>query len=266
MDIGQRLKQARLEAGLSQRQLCGDKITRNMLSQIENGSARPSMDTLAYLAKQLGKPLAFFLEKTAAQPGLPPSLKQARQAYQQKGYVKVIELLSDIDPAFAHESYLLLALSRMALAQQVISQGQRKYALKLLEKAADDAGHTLYFTPAMEKERLLLLYEADPDTAAALWEVFVKDPRPLHLQAQAALQSDRPADAIKALEATDERCSKWHLLRGLAAMKLQDFETAIFCLGQAEKDFPKACIPALEVCYRETGDYKMAYTYACKQR
>lgn len=34
MELGQRLKQARLEAGMSQRQLCGDVITRNMLSQI----------------------------------------------------------------------------------------------------------------------------------------------------------------------------------------------------------------------------------------
>jgi transcriptional regulator with XRE-family HTH domain len=54
MELGQRLRQARLEAGLSQRQLCGDTITRNMLSLIENGSARPSMDTLRCLAARLG--------------------------------------------------------------------------------------------------------------------------------------------------------------------------------------------------------------------
>ena len=55
MELSQKLKQARLDAGLSQKALCGDRITRNMLSQIENGSARPSMDTLRYLAGQLGK-------------------------------------------------------------------------------------------------------------------------------------------------------------------------------------------------------------------
>ena len=63
MELGQRLRQARLEAGLSQRQLCGEVITRNMLSQIENGSARPSMETLRYLASRLGKPISFFLEE-----------------------------------------------------------------------------------------------------------------------------------------------------------------------------------------------------------
>ena len=46
MSLGEKLRQARLEAGLSQRALCGEEITRNMLSRIENGAAQPSMRTL----------------------------------------------------------------------------------------------------------------------------------------------------------------------------------------------------------------------------
>ena len=68
MELGSLLKQARLEAGLSQRQLCGEEITRNMLSRIENGSARPSMGTLRYLAARLGKPVSFFLGEAAVSP------------------------------------------------------------------------------------------------------------------------------------------------------------------------------------------------------
>ena len=34
MELGQKIRAARLEAGLSQRELCGDIITRNMLSLI----------------------------------------------------------------------------------------------------------------------------------------------------------------------------------------------------------------------------------------
>ena len=63
MELGKRLKEVRLALGLSQRELCGDEITRNMLSQIENGSAKPSMDTLKYLAARLGKPVSYFLEE-----------------------------------------------------------------------------------------------------------------------------------------------------------------------------------------------------------
>ena len=78
MTLGEKLKEARLAAGMSQRQLCGDRMTRNMLSQLENGSARPSMATLEYLAQQLGKPISWFLEESALQmPGL-DALTEAR--------------------------------------------------------------------------------------------------------------------------------------------------------------------------------------------
>ncbi len=63
MELGEKLRLARLEAGLSQRALCGDEITRNMLSRIENGAARPSMKTLRFLAARLDKPVSYFLEE-----------------------------------------------------------------------------------------------------------------------------------------------------------------------------------------------------------
>ncbi len=65
MELGEKIRRARQEAGLSQRQLCGEELTRNMLSLIENGTARPSMKTLAYLAQKLGKSMSYFLEEDA---------------------------------------------------------------------------------------------------------------------------------------------------------------------------------------------------------
>jgi hypothetical protein len=37
-------------------------------------------------------------------------------------------------------------------------------------------------------------------------------------------------------------------------------------LLNAEKDFPKQVFPMLEICYRELGNFRKAYEYACKQR
>ena len=61
MNMGQRFRQARLEAGLSQTQLCRDVVSRNMLSQIEAGTAKPSLSTLTILAQRLQKPVGYFL-------------------------------------------------------------------------------------------------------------------------------------------------------------------------------------------------------------
>ena len=79
MELGEKILQARKSAGLSQRQLCGDVITRNMLSQIEHGTAKPSMDTLKYLASQLGKPISYFLEEDLDTAPL-EALSKLRQA------------------------------------------------------------------------------------------------------------------------------------------------------------------------------------------
>ena len=54
MTLGQKLKKARLDRGLTQSQVVGDRITRNMLSQLENDLASPSVGTLEYLASENG--------------------------------------------------------------------------------------------------------------------------------------------------------------------------------------------------------------------
>jgi transcriptional regulator with XRE-family HTH domain len=52
-EIGRIIKEARLAKKLTQSQVVGDFITRNMLSQIESGTAIPSIKTLEYLSKKL---------------------------------------------------------------------------------------------------------------------------------------------------------------------------------------------------------------------
>ena len=54
MKLGEKIRLARLNAGMTQSQLAGDFITRNMLSQIENGLAMPSLQTALYIADKLG--------------------------------------------------------------------------------------------------------------------------------------------------------------------------------------------------------------------
>ena len=48
--LGSRIKEARLAKKLTQTEVVGSFITRNMLSQIESGTATPSIKTLTYLA------------------------------------------------------------------------------------------------------------------------------------------------------------------------------------------------------------------------
>ena len=66
MTLGQKLKKARLDRGLTQSQVVGNRITRNMLSLIENDLSAPSMKTLEYLAAALGVTAGWLLADDAS--------------------------------------------------------------------------------------------------------------------------------------------------------------------------------------------------------
>ena len=68
IELGKKIKEARLAKKMTQSEVVGDFITRNMLSQIESGTATPSVKTLEYLAKTLGLNLTSLMptEETSA--------------------------------------------------------------------------------------------------------------------------------------------------------------------------------------------------------
>ena len=261
MTIGQRLKQARLEAGLSQRQLCGDTITRNMLSLIENGSARPSMDTLTYLAGRLGKSVSYFLEENAVLSANQSVMETARQAFAEKDYGAVLTAMQDYrepDQVFDWEKALLVARSRVELARQALEDGRLPYARSLLEEAAREGERTPYFDGAA---LAFLRARLQPELADGICV-----DEALLMKAEAALTTapDRAAALLDAMDGRDS--SRWKLLRGKAAMAAGQYAVAVPLLHGAEAGFSREVAPALETCYRELGDFRMAYEYACRQR
>ena len=256
MDLAEKLKTARLEAGLSQRQLCGDRITRNMLSQIENGSARPSMATLGYLAQRLGKPVSYFLEEQAVVSPNLEIIAQARAAYGQKDYTRVLAILEDFkepDGTFAEEKKLLSFLALLGLARQVLGEGKVPYGVKLLAQAGEIRG--LYITEELERSRQLLLGMAG-ETAD------LHEDGALLLLAKQAASPERALEILQAVE--KKETPQWNHLRAEALFTLGQYGEAAACYEKAEQT--PAVFARLEFCYRELGDYKRAYEYACKQK
>ena len=261
MELGQRLRQARIEQGLSQRQLCGDVITRNMLSQIENGTARPSMDTLAYLSGRLGKPISFFLEEESVQIPNLAVMEDARSLYAQKDWTKLLSRLQQYcekDGQFDEERWLLQALCLMELAKETEN---KVYARQLLEEAAEAGKRTPYYTDAQERRRLLQLAEIDASSALPC------DDDALLLRAQKLLQNEKAEQAAALLDCCEDHTSaRWNCLRGETAYGEARYADAVRCFQQAESSYPEHCYMRLEECYRALDDYKMAYEYACKRR
>ncbi len=264
MELGEKLLRARQEAGLSQRQLCGDVITRNMLSQIEHGTARPSMDTLRYLASRLGKPISFFLEEDVVTSSNLALMQQAREAWKAGEAEKTREILSRYripDATFDWERQYLTAVSGLAAAEQALSEGKNPYARQLLEQTETGA------FPELERKKLLLLGGvpgADLQTISGQLPSLDEE---LLLRAEAALaqaDTDRAAGLLAAAENREDL--RWNLLQGKLLLLQKEHAAAAACLQKAEAAYPKACLPLLEVCFRELGDFQKAYLYACRQR
>lgn len=157
MELGEKLRLARQQAGLSQRQLCGNTITRNMLSQIESGRAKPSMATLQVLAGRLGKTVGFFLEEDVAVSVNIGQMQAARQAFSNRDHGRVLEILQGYtqpDELFDQECGYLKALSTIARGKELLEEGNAAQAVPLLEQVDRSS---IYYREDMERQRRMLL-------------------------------------------------------------------------------------------------------------
>lgn len=270
MELGEKLRLARQEAGLSQRQLCGDVITRNMLSQIENGTAKPSMETLRYLAGRLGKSVSFFLEEDAVLSPNCHVMKGAREALRAGNTSMLRSALEEYrtpDPLFDEEWKLLSVRCCLLEAENAIFSGREIYGLELLERAEKIAAASLYATDAVTGKILLMKGNIK---AANLDEICRKLPSldtELLLRARNALAGGGFVRCLHLLESVEEqRGPDWNLLRGELYLIEKDYAQAAKCFHQVEEIMGQQVFSKLEICYREMENFQMAYQYACKQK
>jgi len=259
MELGEKILRARQEMGLSQRQLCGGEITRNMLSQIEHGTAHPSMKTLRYLADRLEKPVSYFLDEEAEPvpaypsfgpqaPVLPPHLE------------KPVSYFLDEEAEPVPAAQMMDTLTLLQKAEKAMEEKRYPYVKELLEKI-----ETPY--PELARRKLLLLSRLPGADIGALSEALPSMDEELLLRARAALDGKNLSRALHLLEAMEERDTpQWHMLMGRLLLKQKNYAAAAGQFHMAENVFPMETAAYLEQCYRELEDFKQAYFYACKQK
>ena len=266
MELGEKLRQARLRAGLSQRQLCGQEITRNMLSQIEHGTCNPSVATLRYLAGRLELPVSYFLEEDAAASANAGCMRQGWEAYEagdDTGALSALGSYREPDPLLDREYALLKTLTLLRLAEKEMNSGREAVARKRLNQA-QTLEERLTWLPELAQRRLLLqarLGEGVPERELGCLDDM------LLLHGASALEAGRADRAAALLDACeDQQTPRWLLLRARAYIAQSAYAPAARLLQKAEGSNPSAAIPMLEACYSAMGDYRKAYEYACKGR
>lgn len=137
MTLGQKIRAARQARGMTQKEVVGEYITRNMLSKIENDSATPSVRTLEYLAGALDLPTGYFLDGAGVSDGSSPDgLDEARQAFRAGNWQACLTLLeADKKAGTTDEGCLLHALAGTHAARQALRDGRLEEARELAETA-----------------------------------------------------------------------------------------------------------------------------------
>lgn len=169
-ELGRLIKEARIEKKMTQSEVVGDFITRNMLSQIENGSATPSVRTLEYLARVLGLNLNFselsiqtdeIVNQNGSNDLLLKRLMHYKNALKND---KCPETLDELESEIENSSPLydefcaLMANGSYQCALEFSSQGQSKRAIKYAQKAIKYSELGMYANKDLQAKSLLLAH------------------------------------------------------------------------------------------------------------
>ena len=135
--LGERVRQLRVAAGLTQTDLAGDRFSKEYVSQIERGKTRPTRETIEWLAAKLGAD-AGFLERgvsTDERSRVEGMLARAEALANAHRYDEAVDELENSHTAVLATGAIELearALSTEAWAR--MERGEVKPALALLER------------------------------------------------------------------------------------------------------------------------------------
>ena len=145
MTLGQKIKTERRNKKITQEQLCSGRITRNMLSQIENDKASPSLDTLRFIALSLELPLSYLVSESDDLFFYKKSEKIAsiKSNFNDKKYKKCIDGIKTLGKTDDELSYML-TVCYFELGKQATLDGSLKSAIKMLTLSKEEREHTIY--------------------------------------------------------------------------------------------------------------------------
>lgn len=289
MNLGEKIKNARLERHMTQKDVVGDYITRNMLSKIENGSATPSVKTLEYLASALGLPAGYFMTESNGDELTPGSISDARAQFKQGNFDACVQLLEalDMEGGYRDEAMLLMARAKIGLSKKAMAEGRYEEAIRLAQEAISHNDESLYVSTAFRTEALLLIarctMELEGDFLKAmddyqasyqdqgLGEFYRLTMAEYYIGQGDLASAKKEMDSI--LRLSEASKPAYLMLQGSMDLKDSQYEQAAKQLEKAEQlarttgsnYFMSSLYAMLEQCYREMEDFKKAYHYASMQ-
>lgn len=283
MTLGQKLKQTRLARGMTQSQVVGDRITRNMLSQIENDLASPSVGTLEYLASVLNVRLSWLLadEQEEAEAG---RTQRLRELLKRGEYAACLDLAPEHTPD--DEQALALAMAAAQCAQRALEAERFDTARHLAQQGLLWNAGSVYESAQLTLHLRDILARCAQRTGPGQEEAAFTEYRDAyaaqsarvryHLaMARYQLERGKTAAAEAELQAVpappEENRAEYRILQARLAAATGRYTEAMPALRRAEASGPlpklleRELLQTMELAARELQDYKTAYECAARQ-
>lgn len=281
MNIGKRIRQLRLSKLMTQADLAGDQITRNMLCNIERGTALPSLPTAMYLAGRLGVPVGLLLAEEGGEFPYRKMIEMPniRRAFAAGDFTGCLSLLHSSFPAERDDELsLLCAEAEFGAARNAFEEGRFRRAAAAFDRGVTAAGQTVYDTDSLRARTAVyfrylsgvsptlssdILPENEVAGARAFGDEFCE-----YFMALDALENGRDGE-VAAYLTRQEKSLYAARIRALILMKKDEYQEAEEAL-EALLARPELSVGALlyeifgdlDLCCRKNDDYKRAYEFA----
>ena len=284
MNIGEKIRDLRVAKLMTQAELAGDHITRNMLSCIENGAAMPSLSTVCYIAGRLNVPVGFLLAEEGDELVYRKmnSMSNIKRAYTIGDWQGCRSLCLSGCPEPDDEISLILADCDVGLAISDFWRGRLRSSCRFFDEALSYAEKTLYQTGHIKAQARVFfhymerisstLYSDMLDDSKSAPEYSFDSPFSGYVNALDALAIDDEKAADAFLATVDEMSFFAKHIRIRMMMQAAQFVRAkeqLLYLLNSEAPLNEielyTVLSELEICCRETEDYKNAYHFSSER-
>ncbi len=138
LKLGERLRQLRVAAGMTQTDLAGERFSKEYVSQIERGKTRPTRETIDWLAVRLGVDAAFLANGVSADERgrVDAALARAEALLEGRRNAEAIDEFANLRAAVLATGLPELEVRTLAgEATARMREGQVRESLELLERA-----------------------------------------------------------------------------------------------------------------------------------
>lgn len=284
MNTGEKIRAIRSQKMMTQTELAGTRITRNMLSCIENGTALPSLPTLIYLAGRLGVPAGLLLAEDGDEFAFHKinRMPDIQKAFSAGDWQICRDLCASLDGTDDELNYLI-CLCDFHSAVDAFCAGDLRPACRLFDQALAESGSTAYPTDQIRPAGGAYIsymrdispsFDSDADFPDGILPDALGDPFCRYYSAlRPFLHPEDPPGLLKpeGYLASDSEADHIYIqhIRAKELMEAKKYQEAYGILHSMLND--NIVLPApmlyfifsdMEICCTALSDYRSAYEYS----